>query len=103
MIARFHGADAIADAHDFAGTVGHRDAAVGRLDPAGDDSKVVKVQRTRVQFDQNLPWPGDRLGASFDDDLVEPPWGFHGGDLHGKSPVPGFQRFVEPSLNADRS
>jgi len=33
--------------------------------------------------DQDLPGPGDRFGAAFDDDLIEPTWGFNGGNLHG--------------------
>ena len=44
MISRFDGADAIADGHDFAGAVGHRNAAVGGLDHPGDDGEVVKIQ-----------------------------------------------------------
>ena len=44
MISRFDGADAIADPNDFAGTVGHRNAAVGSLDLPGDDGEVVKIQ-----------------------------------------------------------
>jgi hypothetical protein len=44
MISHFDGADAIADTHDFAGAVGHRNAAVGCLDHPGDDGEVVKIQ-----------------------------------------------------------
>jgi hypothetical protein len=44
IISHFDGADAIADAHDFPGAVGHRNAAVGCLDHPGDDGEVVKIQ-----------------------------------------------------------
>ena len=36
--------DPLADVNHFAGAIGHRNAAVVRLDPPGDDGEVVKIQ-----------------------------------------------------------
>jgi hypothetical protein len=83
MISRFDGADAIANAHDFAGTVGHRNAAVGGLDHPGDDGEVVKIQRAGIHPNQDLPGSGERFGTAFDDDPIEPAWGVNAGNLHG--------------------
>ena len=44
MVSLLERADALPDVHDFAGAIGHRNAAVCRLDPPGDDGEVVKIQ-----------------------------------------------------------
>jgi hypothetical protein len=102
MISRFEDADAIADISDFAGAVGHRNAAVGSLDHPGDDGEVVKIQRTGQHPDQDLSGPGNRFGAAFDDDLFEPAWESNGSDLHGMLVSSSWNTDCEPIKTAQQ-